>query len=398
MATVPERDTTSVPAFHANGRRFRAIERRMLLDALGPAAMLTAGALLGGALVSTIIDPVGGDTVLILNSLSAAITIAVVLVSRLGAGRRNAELVCAAWSVLLVVDLFLAGLTSPLQCTLAITLMPLLPLLFAVFMPVQPWVQIIVAGAASVAIGGLLMTLAQRAPEGVVVGASMAILVGSLLSIPGSLWLRRRRSDYVAQMLRARHLHRVAVEQGRALSLLYREQAESARVDPLTGVGNRRRMAEELQRRATSPTGATALLLIDVDHFKRYNDAHGHLAGDRALRTIADTLAASVRAGDAVFRYGGEEFLVVLADADARRAREVAERLRRSVADLSLTLDAGSGRASLSISVGAAVNRYARDPTLARALAAADAALYEAKRGGRNRVEISTPRALPASV
>jgi diguanylate cyclase (GGDEF)-like protein len=397
MAAVVERDALSVPAFQINGRRFQAIERRMLLDALGHAATLTAGALVGGALVSVVIDPMGGARVLLINSLSAAITIGLRFVSRRRVGRHRAELVAAGWSVMLVADLFLAGLTSPLQRTLAITLMPCLPLLFAVFMPVRPRIQVIVAGAASVAVGVLVLTLNQRAPEAVVIGAAMAIPVGSLLSIPGSLWLRRRRGDYVAQMLRAAHLHRVAVERGRALSVRYREQAASARVDPLTGVGNRLGMAEELERRAASPSGRTALLLIDVDHFKRYNDAHGHLAGDRALRAIADVLAASVRAGDAVFRFGGEEFLVVLAKADQQLALSVAGRLRRSVLDLGLALDDETGHASLSISVGAAVKRQAPDPTLARTLADADVALYEAKRSGRNRVEISAGGIAPTA-
>ena len=125
----------------------------------------------------------------------------------------------------------------------------------------------------------------------------------------------------------------------------------------------------------------SAVLLIDVDHFKRVNDTYGHPAGDLVLREVASRLAASVRAGDQVFRMGGEEFMVVLSGCAARE--EVAERLRGAVADAPITLDDATAL-RITVSVGMAVADPSETP--ARVYARADEALYRAKEAGRNRV------------
>jgi diguanylate cyclase (GGDEF)-like protein len=155
-------------------------------------------------------------------------------------------------------------------------------------------------------------------------------------------------------------------------------------VDPLTGLRNRR----EFERTLTiygprSPDPAT-LIYIDLDHFKRLNDSLGHPAGDAALKHVARLLEAAVRDGDLVARIGGEEFAVWLPRTALREGMEVAERIRRSVEEKSLTwsgsvcpLTASCGIASYPELVGDVTNLPA----------AADAALYRAKQAGRNRVE-----------
>ncbi len=128
--------------------------------------------------------------------------------------------------------------------------------------------------------------------------------------------------------------------------------------------------------------------MIDVDHFKAYNDHYGHRAGDRALKTIAACIAASVtRAEDLAVRYGGEEFAVLLPATDESGAYRVAETIRRAVAALAITHICGPG--FVTVSVGAAGTRPDRRSNSGMIVDAADAALYEAKRNGRNRSQIA---------
>lgn len=157
---------------------------------------------------------------------------------------------------------------------------------------------------------------------------------------------------------------------------------EMAVTDALTGLRNRRYVRRHLESLLRS--GATAaVLVIDVDRFKPLNDSHGHAAGDAALKQVAERLREHLRAVDVVARYGGEEFLVVMAGAGEEEAAAVAERLRAAVADAPVM--AGSLALPVTVSIGVAV---ARGQAAADALiAAADAALYRAKEGGRNRVE-----------
>jgi len=171
--------------------------------------------------------------------------------------------------------------------------------------------------------------------------------------------------------------------------------------DGLTGVFNRRHFDDVLHaeheraRRAAQrrgPDGALdaaaqlALLLIDVDHFKQFNDRFGHPAGDACLRAVAGAVSdAGLRPGDAVARYGGEEFVVVLPCCDLAGAARVAERIRRRVESLHQRDDVALV-APVSVSIGLAALSDARDATPADLLRAADQALYDAKHHGRNQV------------
>ena len=130
------------------------------------------------------------------------------------------------------------------------------------------------------------------------------------------------------------------------------------------------------------------LLMSDLDGFKAINDRHGHLAGDRLLRVVADTLRSSVRSVDLVARYGGEEFAVILPGTSAARGRMVAEKLRRTIGSLRPRTTSGA-RLRITLSLGVAgFPRHARDK--AGLIAAADAALYRAKSEGRNRVVVAS--------
>lgn len=161
-----------------------------------------------------------------------------------------------------------------------------------------------------------------------------------------------------------------------------------ASTDELTGLLTRRALHERAQRwhadvRARGHT--PALLLVDIDHFKRINDSYGHDAGDAVLRAVAGRMRGHLRAEALLARWGGEEFLVLLEAANGADAAAAAERLRAAVGDAPIAFD--ELRVPVTASFGAAA--WGHDAEFARALAAADAALYAAKRGGRNRVVVA---------
>jgi len=162
-----------------------------------------------------------------------------------------------------------------------------------------------------------------------------------------------------------------------------------ARIDDLTGLPNRRNFDATLQSewaRARRCGHSLSLLMIDIDHFKLLNDHLGHPEGDKRLRDVAAALAACAsREGDMVARYGGEEFVVILPATTAAQAWHIAERMRTSVYDLALPTPAPGGKVSISIGVSSS-DAGNSDPQML--LADADAALYEAKRGGRNAVHL----------
>lgn len=161
---------------------------------------------------------------------------------------------------------------------------------------------------------------------------------------------------------------------------------EMAVTDALTGLRNRRYVRRHLDSLLRSGTTA-AVLLMDVDRFKPLNDRYGHAAGDAALKEVAARLREHLRAVDVVARYGGEEFLVVMAGAMEEEASAVADRLRAAIADAPVSI--GTTALPITMSIGVAVTRgQAASDGL---IAAADAALYRAKEGGRNRVEAARP-------
>jgi len=182
-----------------------------------------------------------------------------------------------------------------------------------------------------------------------------------------------------------------------AFALRDRVQAEHrlrelTQTDPLTGLKNRRALDDTLDNeweRLQRNNSSLSVLFVDADHFKQYNDTHGHAQGDVALTHIAACVGKHARrSGDLAARYGGEEFIVVLPDTDEAGALEVAEAIRAEVQD-SWRGDASGHSDALTVSVGCATGRRATHASLLDLTNAADVALYEAKRRGRNCVVAS---------
>lgn len=206
--------------------------------------------------------------------------------------------------------------------------------------------------------------------------AAMVTLVVALLATTVMFWAY------------ARHMRQAQV----AVAASRERLRELALRDPLTGVLNARAFqaaCEPLIHRAAQPGGAgLALLFIDLDHFKRINDQHGHDAGDTVLRAVATCLQASLRAGDVLGRVGGEEFCILAPHLDSLAAMQLGERLRAAVEALGPDVAPGQ-RLWVTASIGVATqvpSGLAPAASLARIQRDADQAMYRAKAGGRNRV------------
>jgi diguanylate cyclase (GGDEF)-like protein len=163
-----------------------------------------------------------------------------------------------------------------------------------------------------------------------------------------------------------------------------------AYIDGLTGIANRRQFDDALEsewrgcRRTCSPL---TLAMIDIDHFKQFNDAYGHLAGDACLKTVAAALKAAMgRSRDLIARYGGEEFICLLPDTDRAGAQIKTEELRQSVQSLNLPHKTSRVAPVVTVSIGVTTMIPVADLTSDGLIAAADIQLYEAKRSGRNRI------------
>ncbi|NQD37380.1 GGDEF domain-containing protein [Permianibacter sp. IMCC34836] len=171
-------------------------------------------------------------------------------------------------------------------------------------------------------------------------------------------------------------------------ALLYRDAIQAARQDALTGVGNRAALEQTLATElglATRHGSRFSLLLLDLDHFKTINDSYGHAAGDETLRIVARRMQELTRTTDSVFRYGGEEFVILLRNTDVNSAAILAERLRAAVECAPVRCN----DTDINVTISSGLTGYVQGANASQLLEQADRALYRAKQDGRNRVYVA---------
>lgn len=241
--------------------------------------------------------------------------------------------------------------------------------------------------AAVTSLLGIAVTAAFIVPSPILVPEAkvfaLAMIVGGAFFTLGAAyrveaWGRRTYLLTLRETLRTEEVTQVADE----LALL-------STTDALTDVGNRRGFDAALARawfEQGEIGGGVALLMVDVDHFKRFNDRFGHPRGDTCLRELAHAMRGELRGNDYLARVGGEEFAVLLQAAGPGSARALAERLRARVEALAIAHDGLDGQAVVTVSVGVAVQVPGLEVAPSALVEAADRALYQAKRAGRNRV------------
>ncbi|WP_339119575.1 diguanylate cyclase [Halomonas sp. BMC6] len=197
---------------------------------------------------------------------------------------------------------------------------------------------------------------------------------------------------FSAESLRL-YLENVSVEQLREeLAARNAELERISHIDPLTGLTNRRglaRYADDLQQHPNAQH-CIAAIIIDVDHFKAFNDFYGHSEGDNCLRDVANAIRSACRSDDVVCRFGGEEFLIVRSDQSTQTSHVLAfaENIRSKVVELAIPHQPTQEK-KVTISIGVYIGTLGTDTELGQLIKSADAALYEAKRQGRNRVRLS---------
>ena len=242
------------------------------------------------------------------------------------------------------------------------------------------WQQTVVLGVMGVATAMCILTLLARAASG------HDTLLRALIA--------ERRNALLVRELEG---YRSALETENAtLDSSLRDAAWAAVRDPLTGLFNRRHIqafVRPLGELVRDGQEDVTLCMIDIDHFKQVNDAHGHPVGDEVLREVGALLGARLREGDCLARIGGEEFIAVLRNCDLNRARRVAESLRHNVAGARIATDAGE----VPVTVSLGVAQWVADESFEAVSERADRALYDAKHGGRDRVEFHHREPAPGS-
>ena len=166
-----------------------------------------------------------------------------------------------------------------------------------------------------------------------------------------------------------------------------------ANYDALTKIYNRRKLIEEAERelhKAQRYNRYISFLMFDIDHFKIINDNYGHLAGDEVLRQLGRTCSTRIRCTDILGRYGGEEFLIVLSETNKENALQVAENIRKAVADMKIVYEGETIQITVSIGIESALINN-EDYIIDKLISNADRALYQAKKNGRNQTVINEP-------
>jgi len=373
----------------ATGPRYAAWQRRQLRVAAGMASLTLAIVLVVDAVAFA-----GRSSLIVTNNRVEAAMAAAIwgTLRRSGAARPN------PWvASYLVASIAIASTLVPLALIpgmeFLVAYLPITMIAVALFAPWSlrwhvGWLLNAVFAVSLVTWGPVATRLGTTG----LIDLFAVTIAAAFVSVTGYFVLERQRQSMFRQRQQLRHLNLIGREQQRRLTSLASQLEMAIRRDPLTGVGNRLRLGDdflELRRSMVRSGRQGAAIMLDLDRFKDYNDLYGHLVGDEALRRVAAACSAQLRPGDRLYRFGGEEFLVLATDVDVVDAVELAERLRRTVAGLGIAHLRNAPWGVVTLSGGVAgIGGDARG--IDEWVGEADAALYAAKDAGRNRVERAT--------
>jgi diguanylate cyclase (GGDEF)-like protein len=373
-----------------SGRRFQAQQRRKTRHASRAGLLVIGAAVAFDALALLDLDSGGTQLVVAID----ATVLGVALIGWWSLGHRlrhHPEPVAVAATIGLAISTVMTGTLVPSLAVEAVGYLVVIPGLVTLLLPWRTrthfrWLlAYAVVGFAYLAFGDLGRFSADERGDLAVV---LVIALGA--SLAGHILLQRAQIRNFAQLGRISSLRRKTESDMVELERLHHALELTARTDPLTGVGNRRRLEEDLRavRAHMARSRFTyGIAEIDLDHFKGINDRYGHAVGDDVLRRVAQTIRTSLRAEDAVYRIGGEEFLVVLSVPDEEGLRAATERIRAVVVGLAIEHLDNEPHGTVSVSIGATLIGPADlDQSEDQWIARADEGLYEAKRAGRNRV------------
>jgi diguanylate cyclase (GGDEF)-like protein len=373
-------------------RRFRAVQRRRTWGATRAGMLVVTAAALILVVIMSLLHPGDVGFFLALDGALGFVGVAAwwALTHRL---RKQPEFVAFAVGLAVLFGVMELALGGPRLIELAMAYLMFLPTVVALVIPWRTWTEVRWL-ATYAALGTLFIALVPEPSLDVSRRSDLIVgMVSALIaSFTGHVLLFRHHVRTFSQMQALAGLHRRENSQRVELERVYRSLEITARTDELTRVGNRMKFDEDLvavrarMGRTSQPVG---LLEIDLDHFKAVNDRLGHLAGDKVLRVVARAIRDAVRADDQVYRYGGEEFVVILGSINGG-VRAAAERVRVAVEDLGLAHPDNPPFGLVTVSVGAvALRQEDLAQTADGWFDRVDAALYEAKAVGRNRVAVA---------
>jgi diguanylate cyclase (GGDEF)-like protein len=378
--------------------RFRATQRRTITAAARHAALL----IVVGAVVGTLtLVPSHADAAWLIAGLNGAVALVAVagyaaLSTRVD---RVPEVVVMASVVAVDAAVVALGVAYPRLGIVSMGYLLLLPTIVALVIPWATRIHVswlVIHATFAIAYAALIppATLGGERVDRITL-----LVIAIVASQSGHLVNLRARALAFVQIQQIRALNRQAGRDRVRLDRLHLVLAETARTDELTGLKNRRSLAEALVtiRAGVKRYGDRyGILMLDLDQFKGLNDGLGHVEGDRILRTVANTVRSSIRPDDGAFRYGGEEFTVVMRIKAPGDAAAAAERIRAAIEGLAIRHPTNPPFGVLTVSVGYAViappDLETTDETW---LDLADDALYRAKGAGRNRTEAADPAIRP---
>ena len=363
-------------------RRVDAVQRRALRLAVAVTGSLMAALLVLDLGMNLLIGTPGIATLAPFSLAAAAISAVAAFSAHHGAVRVEPLGLVAMLAVFCVT--LLGEVMTPTGRMLGAAQLAMILVGIGLFLPWrQRWHVAALSSAGALAIAFVVSPVGAELGQNDGVNLIVAVLMASIVSMVGHRLSQGRARAMLEQQFTLRRLSRYAHRQETTVTELNRELNVVARRDALTGIGNRLALDEAIVRLLAQGSRLRpqpfALILFDLDHFKTYNDQHGHQAGDAALARIGDILRRATRGTDVAFRYGGEEFLLLIPDTDLTGAIAVAERVR-------VATEEANDLPPFTISGGVALwdPIDGRDPQ--PLLRRADTALYLAKRAGRNRI------------